>query len=129
MSEPIKRVYVIEIPGGDNPFLSEKLRAANDLQQALPTSVMRVFVEEVPWVVALGGRALPPDTSRTVLALYRPHHRPLTRARLITAEYGSEGKWLAIDHDFRLTELDPGTVLGWREMPEVPEQFTHRVSP
>ena len=36
--------------------------------------------------------------------------------------FGSEAKWVAEDHDGRLTYLDEGTVVGWQEMPVLPEK-------
>lgn len=41
----------------------------------------------------------------------------LTDSGPIIGFYGSEGKWLAYDHDGRTTYLDQGVVLGWRELP------------
>lgn len=70
----------------------------------------------------------PPDSARNVLALYR-RHQPAGVVQVIVAEFGSEGKWLARDHDYRLTYLDEDTVFGWRELPGVARQFTHTTKP
>lgn len=64
----------------------------------------------------------PPDNSRLVLALYR-RHLPQGVIQVIVAEFGSEGRWLARDHDYRLTYLDSISVLGWRELPDVPDEL------
>lgn len=61
----------------------------------------------------------PPDNARTVLVVWKLTHRIL--ASLIVARFGSEGMWMAEDHDGRLTYLDPGTVVGWQELPNIPE--------
>jgi hypothetical protein len=45
----------------------------------------------------------------------------MPRPSVIVAIFGSEGKWVALDHDLRRTYLDEGTVLGWCELPDIPE--------
>ncbi len=57
-----------------------------------------------------------PTNARPVLARYDRHSRGHWRA--IVAFVGSEGKWMALDHDERITYLQPGCVFGWREIPE-----------
>ena len=124
MTEPIKRVYVCqskEVRGSEH--LTSDLDSANRYAKHMPGAVMRVFTEEVPWILAP-----PPDHRREVLVLYRKHDM-LQQVRVIVGCYGSEGKWLAYDHDRRTTYLDDAAVLGWRELPEVPEQFARAKTP
>lgn len=112
MNKPIERVYVIEnnLEGpmraagfDENPERAERFREAIK-------GVTRVFVEEREWRTA----AVPPSHGRPVLALMVGVRRP------IVAVFGSESKWLALDHDGRLTYLGE-SVLVWCEMPELPE--------
>lgn len=77
---------------------------------------IREFTEKPRW------HGKTPDNGRAVLILYRTVRT--NRGRIIVARFGSEGKWLAEDHDLRLTYLERDFVIGWREMPEIDEVHT-----
>jgi hypothetical protein len=127
MTKPIERVYVCESASNSNeatllttdPEQSEEFMRLPFLQKT-----SRVFVEEQTWNTQ---RA--PDNPRAVLALYASGGRTGSKPRPIVAVFGSEGKWVAEDHNYRRTYLDPGTVLGWRELPQEPDVFELARSP
>jgi len=116
MTKPIERVYVVE---HNYPNPTKHLFATRDEADSrivgMAGSTVRVFTEEKSWTPARE----PPDNGRKVLAVYS--RRMTMLPTLIVARFGSEGKWVAEDHDMRVTYLDQGTVIGWREMPVFPE--------
>lgn len=117
MTKPIDRVYVVQHDYPNPiPHFFTKPEDAHSRTEGMPGSTVRVFVEEQLWTLAPT-----PGSSRAVFALHR--RRDNIKPKIIVAIFGSESKWLALDHDGRLTYLEEGTVLGWREMPTVPEQF------
>lgn len=116
MTKPIERIYVTSnnlegegwAEGWDaNPESAERFRAAIN-------GTTRVFTEERPWIT---DRA--PDSSREVEAVWASGWPTGPLPRLIIAVFGSEGKWCAVGHDLRRTILEKGTVLAWRELPEL----------
>jgi hypothetical protein len=59
-----------------------------------------------------------PAHTRPVLALFRLTYH--SKPRVIVAVYGSEGRWVAEDHNQRRTYLDATSILAWREQPAIP---------
>ncbi len=117
MTNPIERVYVIE---NNQPNENEASGLDTELARAerfakVIGGTIRVFVEEKRWTPA----RQPPNNGRRVLVTYA--RRATILPLLIVARFGSEAKWVAEDHDGRLTYLEEGTVVGWQEMPAVPE--------
>jgi len=112
--EPIKQVYVIErlLPDEDSARgLDTELDRAERFRKSIGGEI-RVFEEAAVWRTDE-----PPPHRREVLALFKPS--PLFGPRVIVACFGSESKWIAYDHDRRSTYLSKGTVVGWRELPEI----------
>lgn len=111
MTDTNDRIYVLDHA---HPSLHRHVldteQGARTMHDQVP-GTLRVFTEEKPWVT---DRA--PDSPRTVQAVYAPGWPTGPRPRLITAVFGSEGVWVAEDHDWRRTCLKPGTVLAWRDL-------------
>jgi hypothetical protein len=122
MSKPIERIYVIEnnldgpqqASGFDvNPARAE--RFAKDIG-----GHVRVFTEEKPWHPA----SEPPSHGRPVFVLFFPGDREGPMVRQAVALFGSESKWVAIDHAQRRTyHFSEGSVFRWRELPDMPEEY------
>lgn len=115
MKRTIDRVYVVDHAHPD-PHSHAVLSAAE--AQTIMDQVegeLRMFVEARPWFPAKS----PPDNRRRVMVCCKsPVH---LLPQLIFGRFGSEGKWVAEDHDGRLTYLDPWLVVGWQETPTLPE--------
>lgn len=115
MTKPIERVYVCDPIHDTSPIITGDRSSADSYHSTFGGPPPRVFTEDRPWSPA----RVPPDSGRKVLAAYA--RRATMLPTLIVARFGSEGKWVAEDHDMRVTYLDQGTVIGWQEMPVFPE--------
>ena len=117
MSKPIEFIYVIENnqdgPKQASGFDVNPERAARFAEYI--GGKVRMFTEEKPWHTDST-----PNHGNLVLARHQ-RRGDGGYTRTIVAMFGSESKWLAVDHDLRRTYLDPGTVIAWRELPDDPE--------
>ncbi len=110
MTESTDRIYVLDHA---HPTLHRHVcgtaEGARTMHEQVP-GTLRVFTEEQPWITDHA-----PDHKRTVIVLFH--------GRQIMAFFGSEGKWCAEDHTYRVTYLDNAQVQGWCEQPSHPDKL------